>query len=94
MALSSRRLAAQPARRPTSRGAAPPHHPYTGTLDWLYPHPLKTEDTLCLHLPQGAGPDTMTMQRGEVGDSLTLVGLEWAAASGGFRRGPLAGAGG
>lgn len=73
MALSSRRLAAQPARRPTSRGAAP-HHPYTGTLDWLYPHPLKTEDTLCLHLPQGAGPDTMTMQRGAVGDSLTLGG--------------------
>lgn len=48
-----------------------PYHPYTGTLDWLYTHPLKIEDTLCLHLPQGAGPDTITMQRGEVGDSLT-----------------------
>lgn len=33
-----------------------------------------SEDTIYLNLPRVARPDTITMQRGEVGDSLTLAG--------------------
>lgn len=67
---------AQPAKRPTSRGAGrltnPTFSPPRNLAD--HDHHLMSEDIVYLILPRVASPDTITTQREEVGNSLTPVG--------------------